>query len=480
MALTKRKGRIGGLQVGFQENYASPIVDFTKMIQKSFALTGNTINPRRETLQSNSRTRSGSRPANILGRRSASGNTSKEVIAADINYWLIAMGFTQGIDFSKAPLSLPTGTPVAASDVGSEGAKAISEGKVTFDFSASPKNAGSYPAQLKVTFASALAAGGKMRVVGSRRAGVAATALEAYAKTYDLDADESTTIDEFFQTISRVELTGLGAITGNATLAFVGDTTEREFTPNNSPSFQGPYVTLQSVDAGVPGIVQSAIANIARINMGGDGAATIEIEWLAAYRQLYRMINSLTDRKLAYDEAITGAALSNFAEPPLEFFTGYQGAIEYGNRLAHDGNFSAIATLPANEMTLEVNHDYTAGEGFTQTLLPKEPVQGETGKVISLSTTVDFESGDAEDDIFPIWQDIFNNDERLSTRVTMFNVDSRGKLSIVQILGRNMQINELPEFNVDGTAQVTQPVNWEAKQPTGTNNPREVEITTWT
>ena len=184
----------------------------------------------------------------------------------------------------------------------------------------------------------------------------------------------------------------------------------------------------------MPGIVQSAIANVARIAMSGDGAATIELELIAAYRQLYRMINSLTDEKLAYDEAITDAALTNFPEPSLEFFTGYQGAIEYGNRLAHDGDFAAIATLPANDMTLEVNHDLTASTGFTQTLLPKEPVQGETGKVISLATTVDFESGDAADDVFPKWQDIFNNDERLSVRVTMFNVDSRGKLSVVQHL----------------------------------------------
>ena len=478
MAITKRRGRVGGLQVGFQQNYDTPIQAFANLVQKTFALTGNTINPTRETLESNSRTRSGARPANILGRRAAAGNLSMEAIAGDINYWIIAAGFTQGVSYDSTPL--PDGTAVTPTALSTDGTTAISGGAATFDFSDSPKSAGSYPAKLKVTFGSAISAGGKMRVVGSKRAGVSATALEAYAKTYDLAVAETTTLDDYFQTVSRVEITGLGSTSGNATLAFVGDTTQRLFQPNDSPSAQGPYLTLQSVDAGVPGIVQSAIANIARINMSGDGAATIELELIAAYRQLYRMINSLTDEKLSYDEDVADAALTNFPEPSLEFFTGYQGAIEYGNRLAHDADFSAIATLPANDMTIEVNHDLTESTGFTQTLLPKEPVQGETGKVISLATTVDFESGDAATDIFPKWQDIFNNDERLSVRVTMFNVDSRGKLSVVQALTRNAQISELPEFNVDGTAQVTQPVTWEGKQPTGTNNPREMEITTWT
>ena len=85
-----------------------------------------------------------------------------------------------------------------------------------------------------------------MRVVGSKRAGVAATALEAYAKTYDLAAAASTTIPDYFQTVSRVEITGLGSTSGNATIAFVSDTTRRIFRPNDSPSFQGPYLTFQS------------------------------------------------------------------------------------------------------------------------------------------------------------------------------------------------------------------------------------------
>ena len=67
-----------------------------------------------------------------------------EAIAGDISYWLIAMGFTEGITFGATPL--PTGTGVSVLALSTDGTTAISGGAATFDFADTPKSAGPYPA----------------------------------------------------------------------------------------------------------------------------------------------------------------------------------------------------------------------------------------------------------------------------------------------------------------------------------------------
>ena len=165
----------------------------------------------------------------------------------------------------------------------------------------------------------------------------------------------------------------------------------------------------------------------------------------------------------------------------LDFYTPLGGLIEVGNALGPTDTFAKIGTTPirGRDLNVEVNHNYGASTGFTGVLGGGQPVDTDTGRVVSAVATIDFQSGDASD-TFIQWQSDARNSIKRAVRSRFFGVSEKGKKTMVEALVRNAQLTEVPAISSEDRGTIPVTLNYEGNQPDGATVPGEIEFTCFT
>ena len=405
----------------FRHYGESQLTAFNKLVDKSFPFVSTTLNPVLEYIQSESKTGTGATPPQIISNESGGGDLTAEMLPSDVPYYILAALNTDSADYTnRDPLSV---SPLAGTDVA---VTALTTGNVSTaasgdfpDIVLAPYSSGMFSAALTMTFSVATAAAGTIRIIGARANGIAATEVKPFSKTYNVASGSTTfTFDgDSWAQIHRVIFSGFGSATGTATLT-VGPSVKKRTFKQSSTNTQSAGLTIQGILDEIPFVMPSAIVNLFGLQIGTTVRATLG--FLGANCYFYRMIHSDSEY-FSYDTTVTDAALTNFPEPPLDFYTPLGGLIEVGNSLNLTEDFSAIGTTPirGRDLNVEINHNYETATGFTGVLGGGRPVDSDTGRVVSAVATIDFASGNASD-TFIQWQSDARNNVKRAVRSRFF------------------------------------------------------------
>ena len=247
----------------------------------------------------------------------------------------------------------------------------------------------------------------------------------------------------------------------------------------STTSAQSPGLTIQGILDEIPFVMPSAIVNRFALSMGGTVRAVLGI--IAENFLLNQMIHSDAEY-LAYDGSVTDAALTNFPEPSLDFYSAKGGLIEVGDALDATGTFFAIGTTPilGRDLEIDINHNYGEGTGFSGVLGGGQPQETDTGRVVTAVATIDFASGFDASDTFIQWQSDAKNGEKRAVRSRFFGVNGQGKKTMIEALIRSAELTEVPAVSSEDRATVPITLSYEAKAPEGATVPSEIEFSTWT
>lgn len=485
MAITPRTGQQGEVFLGFQETYGTRLAAFNQLVPRSFSISGTTLNPRQTFEDPDAKTQSGARPNRVEGPRADAGDISGLIKASDIPYWLLAwLNTSRAVYSNRDPLSVapligvPT-TPTAFS--GNENVSTAASGNFPNLFGGTAKSFGSYPARLRVTFSVATTAPGTIIVSGTRRSGYQTADTQGDVEAFSIPTGSQTNVElGKWQSIDKVDFIGFGTATGTATLSVVGAASKRSGLKLNVDNTQSPGLGIQGILSDIPFVADDAIVNRLQLRLGANIEYVASI--LAGNVQWYRMMNSLTTRKVKYDATgIADAAKSGFSPAADTFLPSWGVLFEYGNVLDHDDAFVPISShvITTRAVTLDLNHNYEPRGGARGTRKQGRPRGTADGRTITVNLNTDFESGEATD-TFPEFQEDATSNKNRALRISWLGVDGDGLFQYITALIRNAQYIETPEISSDDRGQIEQAITWEARQPEGATTPSEIEFETLT
>lgn len=480
MAVRTISGAKGELLIGFKTSYPADVKLFNKLVPHSFPFVSTTLNPILEFIQSASKTRTGAQPDRVISNEAAGGELVTEVLPATLPYLLLAALNSSATLTNRDPLSTGAlaGTDIVPTAFSGSNVSTASANKFPDIIFNSGKDFGAFPGYLTVTF-STQHTKGKVTVIGQRANGIAKSATKPFSRTYDLGSISASTAIKIgvWQKIEKVVFSDFPAsTTGTATLGVANAVKKRDFKLSDD---QSRGIDIQGILDDIPFVLRKAIVNSFSMNISDSVRATLGI--IASEFIRFAMINS-TAQKFKYDTDVANAALTNFPVPGLDFYTPLGGLFEVGSEMASaDTTFSAIgATLVGRDMSVEINHNYEQGTGFTGELGGGQPQESETGRVVSAAATVDYTAGDEASDTFIQWQQDARSRTKRAVRSTFFGVDGDGKKTIIQSLMKSCELTEMPAIDSADRSTIPVTLNYEAKAPSGATTPEEVLITTWT
>ena len=482
MAVRKLDGRKGSLIAGALVDWDSNISDYPKMYQRRLGFTSFPVSVEEDSITPATKNTAGSQAEPIITRYTPNGPLEVEVLADDLDFWLFVL-MRSGVITSanQATLALPSAT--LSTLTGTLGTVTAASGAFpAYTFGGGKASLGTYPAQMRVTFSPTAHSFPITAVVtGTQRSGLAATDLKPFSKAYVIPAN-ATTFDfpDYIQEVSAVSYSG-GTMTGTAALSTVAASAAKTRTHLMNNDSQQQPMDMQLIIDKLPIVARSMLITQGTYTLGDLMTATYNL--IGKSLDLYQMIDS-TAEKLTYDKNVTGAALSNFPEPNRgNIFRGGLARLEIGDELDHDDTFTATDyTISGTEGTVDINYNLEVGSPnlYAGKEASAEPSPSETGRVVTMTNTVDARSGDASGDLFPRWNAWAKSGINKSIRLSQLGLAKDGKYYEIQFLCRKAKLTEIPSWDLSAAGDIPITLNWQAGNPAGTDDPRELDVTTIT
>ena len=443
--------------VAFQAQTETPTAG---MVQKAFPFTRLTLDSDGEQAQSESIVGGGSDTLNTSGQSGGGGDLESELLPEEVIHYL------RGI---LNPNSEPTSTKLdteTLKDDHSYGTAAIT----AFDTTDNGKTIADWPSKVKATFTGATAAAGaKMIVKGFRKIGRPSVEQFPITETVEIASgsiSEAVVSKKLFTEILSIQFVNVSG--GTVDIVLDPDTYKTTLSLNTR-NLQFPGWDFQMDKGGMVVVARRVIPNNAELRIGANIRLLMNL--IASQVTNRRMLNDPHTEKLAYDETVADAALSNFPLADLNFYPNWGGALIYG---------TDIDPTAFTELTLGVNHNYEPSQGYTGSRYRGEPIVSDDGiRQVTLSWTGFFEHGDEADDVFHRWQEYYDDNYTAPISLNTYNYLDTGRQYRIEFKGKRFQLTEVPTVAVESRGQIPRRIAGKIVPSLGATTPDELEVNVW-
>lgn len=437
--------------VSFQAQTGSDV----GMVQRRIPFTRLTLGGDSEQNQSESVVGGGSDTLNTSAQKGASGILEAEILPEEVIHFLRGI-----LNPNSDPVSEALDTETLKADEGYDA-------NLITNFDADEPE---WPAKVKASFTGATAgANAKMIVKGLRKIG--RPTVEQFPATDIVPIGSGSIADALFSSklftkINSVQFVNVSG--GTVQLDFDPDTYRTDLSLNTR-NLQFPGWTFQESIGGMPVVANNVIPASAEINIGAN--IRILMNLIASQVTNRRMLNDPHIEKLAYDETVLGAALTNFPLADLNFYPNWGGALIYGDDLD---------PTPFTDLTFGVNHNYEPSEGYTGSRFRGEPVvSGEGIRQVTLAWTGFFEHGEQAGDVFHRWQEYYDDNFTAPIALNMYNYLDNGRQYRIEVRGKRFQLTEEPTLPVENRGQIPRRIVGKIVPSESATVPDEIEVSIW-
>ena len=309
-----------------------------------------------------------------------------------------------------------------------------------------------HPSKAKITFALAPGAG-TMTIEGYIKIGGKGGNRRFRSETITLGSGTEYESANFYVAEDLVISVDGVTTTGNAAFSWDPELYETVLEISiNDPEFPG--FTVQGLVGGVPVVAKDFVPS----------EMTIEATPTSISLQLVGPASEVTYRRtVAGGDREVLVADKDYTPVLTRRFPGWSGAFSFADDL-----------VKATALTVNFNRNYEPDDAFDSDRFKTDLTAGD--KVITISPTSRFQSGDDANDVFVRWQEVFRDNLRTALEYAMFNYESNGQRVFLVMEFPSTQLSESPQTVASGTGPIDQPLAFLSLLNTANDSPIKITI----